>query len=328
MNEMGPEGALPASVEDPRVEELLAHWDELPSSLRGKVEEHPIHGPRLQHLRRAEAFLLGEPCPQASEIYDFARGPGYSPLASTRRQEIEDHLLYCHECETAVESLESSPPLPLDLTFEAGPRHIPSPVRTHAIERWLPLAAAAGVLAMGLVFLGGGTVDAGDRWPTYPLLRGPGADALTFPRDRVLGVGSVPQGAWAEEPRFEVKPVPGATRYRVNVETHGGGAFGEGTSVMTLQGGLGDLTGTRELVAGHYTWEAWATVDGLERLLGERDFEVVEAPPRWSGLEGASFLKCIHELHEAGHWTDARAVARRSPQSPDRDAYLGAAPGR
>lgn len=328
MSQMGQEGALPANADDPHVEELLAHWDELPSTLRGNIEEHPVHGPRLQHLRRAEALLLGAICPQSGEIYDFARGPGYLPLKGVRRQEIEDHLLHCHECEKAVESLENSPPLPLDLNFEQAPRAHPSPTGAQAFERWLPIAAAAGVLAMGLVFLGGGTVDAGDRWPSYPLLRGPAADALAFPRDRVLGSGSLPLGAWAEEPRFEVEPVPGATHYRVTVKRHGGDAFGEGAPVMTIRGGLDDLRGNRDLKPGHYTWEAWTTVDGLERLLGERDFEIVEAPLLRSKLEQASLLECIHDLHEAGHWTDARALARMSPQSPDRDAYLGAAPGR
>ena len=79
---------------------------------------------------------------------------------------------------------------------------------------------------------------------------------------------------------------------------------------------------------GHYTWEAWATVDGLERLLGERDFEVVRDEDVRANLASLSDLERVHALHEAGWWTDARALARRMHPSVGRDAYLDGTPGR
>lgn len=332
MDTLEPQGALPGSVDGPRVVELLSHWDELPRDLRSKLADHPVHGPRLQHLRRVETYLAGSACPQAEELYDFARGPGYAPLSKARRQEVEDHLAHCGECEELVETLGSSPPLPLDLDGEPAepPRRArPGPFTPRrSVERWLPLAAAAAVLALGLLVFRGGTVDAGDKWPEYPLLRGPAAEALCFPRDEVLARGTVPGGGWAAAPRFEVRPVEGAERYRVVLREHAGGAFGDGEVLATLGGDRDDLVAADALPPGHYTWEAWVTVDGLERLLGERDFGVVRDDEVRANLASLNDLERVHALHEAGWWTDARALARRMHPSVGRDAYLDGTPGR
>ena len=335
MSAMGKESVLPDSADDPRVVELLAHWDELPEGLLQDLVVHPVHGPSLSRLREVESYLTGSACPEAQQLYDFARGPGYEPMPGALRQEVEDHLAHCAECEALVESLEGTPPLPLDLTGDATevPRPQPTTILPRTVERWLPMAAAAAVLAIGMLVFRGGTVDAGDLWPDYPLLRGPASDALVFPRDRVLAPGSVPGGSWAAAPRFELAEVRGATLYRIVVQRNGGGAFadatsGDGSPLLELEAGLDDLISAQPLEPGHYTWEAWATVDGLESLLGERDFEVLEIDGMRAALLRRSDLERVHHLHEAGHWTDARAVTRRSPPSVGRDAYLGAVPGR
>ena len=75
MSALGQESALPSGADDPRVDELLTRWDELPAELLTELEQHPVHGPRLEHLRRAEAFLDSCACPESSDLYDFAREP-------------------------------------------------------------------------------------------------------------------------------------------------------------------------------------------------------------------------------------------------------------
>ncbi len=79
---------------------------------------------------------------------------------------------------------------------------------------------------------------------------------------------------------------------------------------------------------GHYTWEARATVNGLEQPLGERDFEVLQNEAFLQELNGQEARKRIRSLHAAGYLTDARALARRLPPSSERDSYLGSNPGR
>ena len=333
MSALGKGNALPECADDPRMEEILTRWDELPGDLLTQVADHAAHGPRLRHLRKVESYLAGSVCPESEDLYDFARGPGYTPLATSRRQEIEDHLIHCGDCEGLVESLESNPPLPLEWDEEtphpAASTSTSSLVRPpRPIERWLPLTAAAAVLAIGLLVFRSSTVDAGDRWPTYPLMRGPSADALVFPRDRVLVQGAVPGGGWNARPLFELTEVPGATEYRVVVRSHGGGAFGEGRTILDLTDADTTLLSAESLPEGHYTWEAWAEIDGLDKLLGERDFEVHDAHELEAELLRHSDLERVHTLHAEGLWTDARALARRMPSSVGRDAYLGEKPGR
>jgi len=109
---------------DPRrVEEALTHWDELEPNLLTAIESHPQHGPRLAMLRRADRWLERKAarmrptgaCPEAEELYDFGRGPGFGPVSSARRAEIERHLRSCRECENLVESLAALPPVPLEI---------------------------------------------------------------------------------------------------------------------------------------------------------------------------------------------------------------------
>jgi len=126
-------------LQDPgTAEEALASWDELEPSLLTAIERHPQHGPRLEMLRRADAWLRrgegpGEGCPSAEELYDYGRGPGYGPLPSARRAAIEGHLAACSACEGLVETLATPPPAPLDSpeVRTARPR-IPTPSRSTA----------------------------------------------------------------------------------------------------------------------------------------------------------------------------------------------------
>lgn len=353
---------LPDRVDATGVSELLAHWDELPEEGLANLARHPVHGPRLRHLQAAERWLeglrLGEaatgpipgpipgPCPRAEELYDFARGPGYGPLPPGRRGSIADHLGACPACEALVDSLESAPPLPLDISSGgpegAEPTPDPQPVAHPVAHRaagplgpllrrrrgtpWIPLAAAAAVLMVSFfAFRDPPRVDG--RLPAYLLLRGEAGTPLLFPRDAVLPPGAYP-GGFAATPRFEVSPVEGARAYRIVVHRHDGGAFARGEVIAEVEADSPSLIADRPLEPGHYTWEAWAVVDGLDRALGERDFRVREDPTLAASLEGRPPRVQVWRLHEAGFLTDARHVARGLPASPERDAYLGAAPGR
>jgi hypothetical protein len=121
-------------LDDPKqVAEALTHWDELEPALLTAIETHPQHGPRLAMLRRADHWLETKgaglrapmPCPSAEELYDFGRGPGFGPIVSARRAELERHLRTCAECEKLVETLAAPPPVPLELPAR-GPLRMPA----------------------------------------------------------------------------------------------------------------------------------------------------------------------------------------------------------
>src|SRR5258705_4995073 len=129
------------SIEDlgdpKRVAEALTHWDELEPALLTAIETHRQHGPGVALLRRADRWLETQGaslrpatgCPSSDELYDFGRGPGFGPLASSRRAELERHLRTCTDCEKLVETLAAPPPVPLELPGR-GP--VPMPVRAGA----------------------------------------------------------------------------------------------------------------------------------------------------------------------------------------------------
>lgn len=367
-------------LRDPALaDEALAHWDELDQALLKAIGSHPQHGPRLAMLQRADLWLekgrkgqldrsespssrLPETCPAAEELYDYGRGPGYGPLSSTRRAEIERHLVGCGECESHVETLATPPPVPMDSPSGLPARNrihaparaarpSPSPIleepaygrRFRALPRLVPLAVAASlVLGLGiwiaLIPSGpSGTDTAG--FPRAPLLRGSSGGSLYFPRERVLRPGPAVAELFptlGRELIFEVEPQADASAYSIDLARHAGDAFAvEGEVLAQLSGEAPTIRATMVLEPGAYTWTSRVVVRGLGRELGARDFAVVEDADLDRVMvdlrelpEPERSLKAVLLLHERGYLADARAIARAMPASPDRDAYLGQVPGR
>lgn len=334
-------GTLPDGPDDPDAVELLAHWDELPDEGLANITAHPVHGARLELLRAADDWLDGRTpstgsCPSAETLFDFAKGPGYVALERHDQNDVLDHLTECKECADLVGSLESSPPVPLDwspehrsdasdtdpdLSSKSAPWGMPDrPAPIRLLRRLTPIAASLAALAGGLMLFQGGSAQS--DLPAYPLLRGSAQGNLLFPRGPVLFSKDAP------DILFELNPVPEAQSYKVFLRAHAGGAFAEGSPVAEFEGTSPDLTLDQTLPVGHYTWEASATVNGLEQPLGERDFEVRRNEAFLRELEGQEPYERVRSLHAAGYWTDARAAARNLPPSSERDSYLGSNPGR
>jgi hypothetical protein len=355
----GPSFTL-ADLEDPRrVAEALAHWDELAPELLARLAGHPRYGPQLERLRASERWMqahaaperagssLSELCPTAEELFDFAGGPGQRPQSSTRHAAIARHVAACASCRYFTTTLVPSAELPADVAraLEPAPAARPLPLvlvpRPRHAGRWIPLAAAAALLGFVLVRMADDNGGVAARFPQPPLLRGETQTALAFPRGRVLLPAEELQATWpgwGASLQFEIAPQAEASSYRVLIFRHDGGAFAQRTELARLASPVPQIastTGALGLGAGHYTWEAWAVVRGLDQLLGTRDFEVQadEALVReLAQLRGESepqrTLAAVHRLHAHGYATDARELARRMPASPERDAYLGQVPGR
>ena len=215
----------------------------------------------------------------------------------------------------------------------------PSALRASRLRPLLPLAAAAAVTWI-LVTTGDevpvAAVAGEAGLPESPLLRGDLGGPLYFPRGRVLaqpmdGANSMAgsgRESFASTPVFEIEPRPGASLYRVILRRHDGSAFDGGRDIEHIESERPVLNSARSLTTGHYTWEAWAIVEGLDQRLGARDFEVVDEPGLVAELETIEDRPAVRRLHESGFLTDARALAKRLPASPERDAYLQALPGR
>lgn len=339
------------SIEDltdpDRAEEALTHWEELEPNLLTAIESHPQHGPRLTMLRRADRWLEAHgpelssagPCPSSEELYDFGRGPGFGPLSSERRREIDLHLRRCAECEGLVESLATPPPVPIEVPSLQSGRS-----RFRRLQRLAPLAAAATVLVSLAIWYAidhAGTTEA--AFPGAPLLRGSSTGTLLFPRDRVLHASEKLRVAFPAldgSLAFELETVAGAEGYEVEVARHGGDAFAtEETKLFELAGNgstlVADPTQGSSLGVGEYTWTARAKVRGLDEPLGQRDFAIADDPALTEELldlsdraEPGRSLAAVNLLHAKGFLTDARAIARSMPASPERDAYLARARGR
>jgi hypothetical protein len=359
-----------------RAEQALTHWDELDPALLTAIASHPQHGPRLAMLRRADRWIEtkapamrpGGACPSSEELYDFGRGPGFLPMESARRGEIEGHLRTCRDCENLVETLAVMPPVPIARGVESGAKGASREVtrrRLRALPRLVPLAAAASlVVGLGLWIAFSTTGSESVRFPTSPLLRGNSGGPLFFPRDRVLHATQEVRAAFPAldgKLVFEVEAQAEATTYKIDVAKHGGDAFAadEG-SVMKLSeavvsGGASGNSGrggaaavsevaasrpvtiraAAELPPGQYTWSARATVHGLDQELGQRDFSVVDDAEISGRLlaiasqaEPKRSMAAVKLLHEAGFLGEARAIARAMPANPERDAYLSQLPGR
>lgn len=340
-----------------QLEKALLHWDELDDGALVTLASHPASARRLAGLRAAEAWLhrgapqphLGAPasgvpplnagsdCPGAGELYDLGRGPGCTALDEFREQELRGHVAACPECALLVASLAVPPPLPIEAPSTAcGPGDSLAPPPSGVPARplrpsrtWRPFALAAALAGLALLpqFLGSRGPGLDDL-PRSPLLRGGESAAMLFPRERLLALPEA--GALAGHPRFELQPEPRAAGYRVELFRHAGGAFEAGDRLQVLRSAEPQLEGD-PLAPGHYTWRAWAEIDGLERSLGALDFEVVAdaaLAERVQRVDAAGaprlrdLIALISELHEAGFRSDARRQARRLPACAERDEYL------
>jgi hypothetical protein len=375
---------LPADLHnDPTAaHDALLHWDVQSEQILRLLALHPEHGGRLDTLQRADGWLrqraadrivartqngdtgpgpdlLTDPlaCPSADELYDFAAGPGSTPLARNRQLTIDRHLAACASCDSFVATLATAPPAPLlygeganELEPVARPGvaspvratsgTAPAPVLRFPVRRVLvPLAAAAAiVLAFGIWRSFQSTTRA--AWPQAPLLRGETADALLWPRGRVLERSAslarlAPAIATAVP--FEVGPGAGSGEVRIQLFRTGGGAFDALTPVAEWTQDVATGAGAKRpaLAAGHYTWKAWTRERGLDIELGSRDFEVVadeelvgELATVLAGGDEDAGVRGVALLDARGYRADARMLARTLPASPERDAYLGRAPGR
>jgi hypothetical protein len=218
--------------------------------------------------------------------------------------------------------------------------------RTHLrkLPRLVPLAAAAAVLlGFGIWYAIQEKAVSPVGFPGAPLLRGSSTSALLFPRDRVLRATDAVRAAFPAlngSVCFELEPVASAETYEVDVARHGNDAFAtEETKLFEVAGDTPtirtDASRAAALTAGDYTWTARAKVRGLDEPLGQRDFSIVEDAALCEELlqlsgrsEPEKSLAAVQLLHAKGFLTDARAIARSMPASPERDAYLERARGR
>jgi hypothetical protein len=367
-----------ADLQNPRVAiEALAHWDDLDSATLALLERHPIHGPRLSMLRSADRWLEEQAaaarnvrgkCPTAAQLYDFGRGPGYTPLTHAARLEIDRHLARCRDCEVIVESLVAPPPRPLEIVYEDAPHALASDAHVdearangapmtrlaqpHAaapafvrgptkpsLRRWVPLAAAASLLATAAVWsVMGVSHESALRFPTNPLLRGATTESLYYPRASILYATPELVKAWpafGERLTFELRAQPRAQTYWIQVSENDGSAFGVNRNPWKQTSSAATFAADRDLKPGHYTWEAWVVENGLDRSLGTHDFQIVADAAlqrKLMAIAGRADpernLEAVRILHESGFETDARRIARSMPPTPERDAYLDQVPGR
>lgn len=332
----------------------------------------PACAVRLSLLQQAERWLAGQatsnreqpqpgsPCPSAEELFDFGRGLGARaiPLAVERRVEV--HLVECSECRGLVATLASRPPAPLldrdtgDLpSLPSRARRIvakPMPRQRVGPRRlWLQVAAAAALLIAAMYWLGAERASHGQEraltagaeigYPKPALLRGDSSSPLYYPRATVLAASPAGSpGTW-HALRFVIAPQAGATLYRVKLSRAPKGAFGRGETVGEMKSLVAEFDWSSEsgpaLSVGDYTWEAWATVDGLERNLGRLDFQVIDDAAARTAIAKCEALREPERSTAILSWlaahefrTDARAYAMGLAPSPARDAFIAAAPGR
>lgn len=348
-NQRGATRTLPPleSATPDQLTEALLHWDELEDSELVQLASHEETAGKLGALRTVEAWMreIGERadaeaptpdpahCPPAEELYDFGRGPGFGLLDEEREARIADHVAACSSCSEILTSLQTPPPLPLDLPV-AAPKpleNLEEPARPlPSSHTWRPFLVAASLAGIALVPFYFGTRGATVRdLPVAENFRGPeSGEGLLFPRGRVVAASTAEADALVAKPTFEVKAVANAQEYRLDVFEYDGGAFDGGARLHSLRSSS-PLIECGPLQAGYFTWKAWALVDGLERPLGDREFQVVEAPELAERLRElgdqpseSDLVELIIDLVAADFEADARDVARRLPDSPEKKRFL------
>lgn len=335
------ETGAPMEAHQGQLTSQLLRWDELTQDELSNLTAETGAAAQLEHLQVAERWLASAgptpstPCPPAEDLYDLGQGPGATSIDPLRASEVSEHLEVCTPCRELVETLASTPPVPLDLEPELAPVLPLRSVTRRGPRRMLAplMTAAAGLLIFGLWPDSNASHSSEvlaalpSGFPESPVLRG-GANELAFPRGLVLERASETLPGWASELSFEIRPASDADSFRVEVREQGVGAFEAGTLIGVLEGTNSTLAADAELLAaltpGRYSWEAWSLRDGLERSIGARDFEVQSAGSVWSTLSEAGELdsRAVRFLHELGLVTDAQRLALTLPSSAARDAYL------
>jgi len=171
-------------------------------------------------------------------------------------------------------------------TLRPIPSLRPSPLASRGprrLRRYVPLAlAASAVAAIGLWSLLVPRPTPRPLFPESPLLRGAAGGPLFYPRDRVLVPSEAVRRTWptlGQALTFEIEPQPEASLYRIELSRTDGGAFARSEPIADLTspapsdaGGTVRVTASAPLPPGHYTWEAWTVVHGLDHRLAARDF--------------------------------------------------------
>jgi len=358
------------------VHDALLHWDMQDEQTLRLLARHPVHGGRLATLQRADGWLRQSAadsivartqngdngpgpdphtildCPNADELFDFAaalHGRSAALAAATlpldRQLAIDRHLAACAACDGFVATLAAAPPATMLMGGEepavAAPGFRPAaiaiPIRRFPVRRLLvPLAAAAAIVLGIGVWRAFTPTTTKSAWPSAPLLRGETADALIWPRERVLERSAttarfVP--ALAAATLFEIGGATGQAR--IQLTKTAGGAFDAPEPVAEWTAKVTGSPAPVALAPGHYTWQAWAKERGLDVEIGCRDFEVVaddalvrEVAALLAESGDDAVVRAVALLDARGFRTDARALARTLSPSPERDAYLGRSPGR
>lgn len=363
--EQRPEAAPRGGCGRPDLAVRLPDWDSLDGPAQRELTDHaascPACAPKWELIRLADAWVedglpaererrqRGETsavasgpalCPSADELYDLGRGPGARQLSELERVGLRSHVAQCGDCAALVATLAKRPPSPL--LFGSSGEFRLAAARIRRWQVWVPLAAAAALLAAFVILqheagarIQHAKAEPHIRYPAAQLVRGEAGGALLYPRDRLLAG----QRGLASKLEFEIAPQERSTSYRAELARHDGGLFATPVSFLRVEGATARLsasdTSVVSLAPGHYTWEAWAVVDGLDVPLGRRDFEVVrddglmaQIAEREHAPEPARSESILHLLHDAGYVTDARAFARTLPSSRERDEYLARRPVR
>ncbi|MEO6710608.1 MAG: hypothetical protein ABI054_05225 [Planctomycetota bacterium] len=339
--------------------ELSAHAKSCPTcSLRLSLVQQAERWLADHASSNRATWTSSTPCPPAEELYDFGHGPGAAPINQGAESRIEAHLVDCEACRRLVATLVTRPPglllgdAPQALAPQAGGQRgpialpqvasVPLTRRPAAERRWLPYAAAAALVLGGFYLWKATRVSRGaDRanvetasiaFPKLPQLRGVTSGPLRFPRGDVLPSLSLGAAGTLLPLHFEIQAQAGASEYVMKLY-RAGTAFERGPEIYKYNSAEPqfDLPAdiAKTLVAGEYSWEAWAVVNKLPCPLEPQGFEILEDragselfTKNLRLAEPARSTTILTWLVEHELLTDARAYALGLESSPDRDEFL------